>query len=190
MLQVYTGNGKGKTTAAVGLAIRALGAGRRVYIMQFMKGLAYSEQKVLRQFAPRLVLQTTGKPFFIAKEGMLSAEQRRQWGEDVVVFPEGRPPEDYRKLLQDGFAEASEAILSGSYGLAVLDELNVALFFGLLERGRVEALLDRIPEMTELVLTGRNAPDWLLARADLITEMKDVRHYYTRGVEARRGIEN
>ena len=79
MLQVYTGNGKGKTTAAVGLAIRALGAGRRVYIMQFMKGLAYSEQKVLRQFAPRLVLQTTGKPFFIAKEGMLSAEQRRQW---------------------------------------------------------------------------------------------------------------
>ena len=190
MLQVYTGNGKGRTTAAIGLAIRSLGAGRRVYIMQFMKGMAYSEQKVLRKLAPQLVLRTTGKPFFIAKEGMLTPEQRRQWGDDVVIFPEGQPPEDYVRLLQAGLAEAAEAILSGSYGLAVLDELNVALFFGLLERKSVEHLLNQVPEQTELVLTGRNAPDWLLARADLITQMQEVRHYYTRGVEARRGIEN
>ena len=190
MLQIYTGTGKGKTTAAIGLAIRSLGAGRRVYMMQFMKGLAYSEQSVLRGFAPQLVLQTTGKPFFIAAEGMLSEEERAAWGEDVVVFPPGKPPADYVRLIGEGFYEAAAAACSGEYGLVILDELNVALFFGLLDRQRVEALLDRVPAETELVLTGRNAPEWLLARADLVTDMQEVKHYYQQGVEARRGIEN
>ena len=100
MIEVYTGAGKGKTTAAIGLAVRALGAGLRVYVMQFMKSLAYSEQKVLQGFAPQLALYTTGKPFFIAKEGMLTAEERAAWGEDVVVFPAGKPPADYLQLMQ------------------------------------------------------------------------------------------
>ena len=190
MLQVYTGNGKGKTTAAIGLAIRALGAGMRVYIMQFMKSLAYSEQEILLDFSPRLVLQTSGKPFFIATEGMLSREEHEAWGSDVVVFPKGRPPVEYVKCMEDGFSAAEREILSGKYSLAVLDELNVALFFGLIKREAVERLLSRIPPEVELVLTGRNAPEWLLEHADLVTEMREVKHYYERGIQARFGIEN
>lgn len=190
MLQIYTGNGKGKTTAAIGLAIRALGAGMGVYIMQFMKSLAYSEQKILQGFSPKLVLQTTGKPFFIAEEGMLSPEEREQWGSDVVIFPKGKPPADYVKSMEQGFITAKTEILSGRYSLAILDELNVALFFGLIGRSQAEDLIERLPEKTELVITGRNAPEWLLERADLITEMKEVRHYYNKGIEARLGIEN
>lgn len=190
MLQIYTGNGKGKTTAAIGLAIRAIGAGKKVYIMQFMKGLAYSEQGVLRRFSPQLRLDTTGKPFFVAQEGMLTPEERAAWGDEVVVFPEGKPPADYVALLGEGFAAAARVALSGAYDVVILDELNVALFFGLIERKTVEALLDEIGSKVELVLTGRGAPDWLVERADLVTEMKEVRHYYAKGVAARRGIEN
>ncbi len=190
MLQIYTGAGKGKTTAAIGLAVRALGAGMRVYMMQFMKGLAYSEQTILRGFAPRLALSTTGKPFFVAEKGMLGEEELAAWGDDVVVFEPGHPPEDYVAMIEAGFDEAAREIRSGAYGLAILDEANVALFFGLLGRARVEALLEDVPAGTELVMTGRNAPDWLLARADLVTEMREVKHYYQKGVEARKGIEN
>lgn len=190
MIEVYTGAGKGKTTAAIGLAVRALGAGLRIYIMQFMKSLAYSEQKILQGFSPQLALHTTGKPFFIAQEGMLTDEERAAWGEDVVVFPAGKPPADYLHIVQEGFARAAAAARSGDWDVVILDEINVAIFFGLIERGEVESLLDDVPPERELVLTGRNAPDWLLSRADLITEMKEVRHYYAAGVAARKGIEN
>ena len=87
MIHVYTGNGKGKTTAALGLCLRAIGAGMRVYIMQFMKSLAYSEQAVLKSFGTHLVnLHTTGKPFFVAPEGTMSEAEREKWGDDVEVF--------------------------------------------------------------------------------------------------------
>ena len=92
--------------------------------------------------------------------------------------------------MQDGLAEASRAALSGAYELVILDEINTAFFFDLLTRRAFEELLAALPESTELICTGRGAPEWLLDRADLITEMKEVRHYYTRGVGARRGIEN
>ena len=190
MIQVYTGCGKGKTTAAVGLLVRALGAGMRVYMMQFMKGLSYSEQDILRGFAPRVLLRTTGKPFFVATEGMLTDEERAAWGDGVVVFSPGHPPKDYVEMIAAGFDEAAREILSGKYGLGIFDEVNVALFFGLLDRERVERFLDEAPRETELVFTGRNAPDWLQERADLVTEMREVKHYYQRGVEARKGIEN
>ena len=188
MLQVYTGNGKGKTTAAIGLAVRALGAGKRVYIMQFMKSLAYSEQKILQGFAPQLLLRTSGKPFFVAREGMLDAAELEKWGEDVVVFPPGQPPADYAALLLEGFLQAAGECMG--YDVAILDELNVALFFGLVRREPVESFLDRAQGRMEVVATGRNAPDWLLARADLVTEMREARHYYAKGVPARLGIEN
>ncbi|BAL84846.1 putative cob(I)yrinic acid a,c-diamide adenosyltransferase (plasmid) [Selenomonas ruminantium subsp. lactilytica TAM6421] len=110
MLQVYTGNGKGKTTAAIGLAIRALGAGKKVYVMQFMKSLCYSEQKVLQGFAPVLTLRTSGKPFFIAEEGTLSKELQDKYGDTVVIFPKGKPPQDYIELINTGFAEVRRAV--------------------------------------------------------------------------------
>ncbi len=116
MLQVYTGNGKGKTTAAIGLAIRALGAGRKVYIMQFMKSLAYSEQKILQGFAPELTLKTSGKPFFVAEEGTLSDELRDKLGDNVVVFPKGKPPQDYVELIKAGFDEVTRRCLQGNTG--------------------------------------------------------------------------
>ena len=190
MIQVYTGTGKGKTTAAIGLAIRAIGAGLRVYIMQFMKSLAYSEQGVLRAMSPKITLKTTGKPFFIAEEGMLTDEERAAWGDDVVSFPKGKPPADYVKMIEGGFDEAAKAVLSGDYQLVILDEINVALFFGLISRECVESFIDMLPPSVELVMTGRNAPDWLIERADLVTDMHEVKHYYERGIEARKGIEN
>jgi len=189
MLQIYTGNGKGKTTAAVGLAMRALGAGMRVYMMQFMKGQAYSEQVILRGFAPQLRLRTTGKPFFVAEEGMLSEEQRAAWGDEVVVFPKGKPPEAYVQLLAAGLRQVMEEA-AGKYDLVILDEIHVALFFGLVSRTQLEEVLAVLGTECEVVCTGRNAPPWLIERADLVTEMREVRHYYSKGVEARRGIEN
>ena len=190
MLQVYTGNGKGKTTAAIGLAIRALGAGKKVYVMQFMKSLAYSEQKVLQGFAPQLLLETTGKPFFIAEEGMLSETERKEWGEDVVVVPKGKPPEDYMALMEAGLRKAAETAAEGAYDVVVLDEINVALAFGLVSRASVENLLEKVLSGAEVICTGRKAPSWLIECADLVTDMREVKHYYRQGIPARRGIEN
>ena len=190
MLQIYTGKGKGKTTAAIGLTIRSLGAGHQVYFLQFMKSLAYSEQEVLKGFYPKLQLRTTGKPFFVAAEGMLSEEEKAQWGDKVVIFPQGQPPADYVAMIAEEFAAAKVEILVMKPDLLVLDEVNVALFFGLISREKIESLLKELPAGTEVVCTGRNAPQWLLDRADLITDMQELRHYYTKGIEARKGIEN
>lgn len=190
MLQVYTGNGKGKTTAAIGLAIRSLGAGHRVYFAQFMKSLAYSEQSVLKQFAPQLILETTGKPYFIAKEGMLTDEQIRAFGDAVRIYKPGHPPADYVEMARGLLAKVQSAAASSRFDLIVLDEINMALFYELITRSELEEFLAAMPAETEIVCTGRSAPDWLLDRADLITEMKEVRHYYQKGVEARKGIEN
>ena len=189
MIQVYTGNGKGKTTAAIGLAIRSLGAGHKVYLMQFMKSLSYSEQGLLRTF-PHITLETTGKPFFIAEDGMMDEKTKEAFGDSVVIFPKGHPPADYVALLSEGLRRAADAAATGEYQLVILDEINVALAFGVLQKEQMEHFLEILPPETELVCTGRNAPQWLLDRADLITEMKEVRHYYERGIPARKGIEN
>lgn len=190
MLQVYTGDGKGKTTAAVGLAMRSLGAGHRVYFAQFMKGLAYSEQDILKKFAPQLILQTTGKPYFIAKEGMLTDEQIRAWGDMLRVYPPGHPPADYVELAAQLLNDAKRQLDAEKFDLVILDEVNMALFYELLTREQLEAFLDAVPADTEIVCTGRRAPDWLCQRADLITEMKEIKHYFKQGVKARKGIEN
>lgn len=187
-VQVYTGNGKGKTTAAVGAAIRAVGAGMRVYMMQFMKGKAYSEQEILRSL-PGLVLCTTGKPFFVAKTGMITEELRAELGDEVVVFKEGQPPADYVALLADGLEKARQAACSGRYDMVILDEINMAVFFGLVELEAVVRLIRQRAVHTELILTGRGAADEIIALADLVTEMREIKHYYTQGVQARTGIE-
>lgn len=187
-IQVYTGDGKGKTTAAIGLAVRAVGAGKKVCIIQFMKSLAYSEQKVLSSL-PGITLITVGKPYFIAKEGMLTKEQLEAWGDQVTVYPAGHPPADYRAMILGGVDKAVEAV-AGGYDMVILDEYNMACWYDLATDEDTEHILAARRPETELIVTGRNAPQKLLDAADLITEMKKIRHYYDSGVAARKGIED
>lgn len=189
-VQVYTGSGKGKTTAAIGLAIRALGAGKRVLFLQFMKTKVYSEHNILPQLSSLLTLETLGKPFFIVKEGTVPVEELAKWGDDVVIFPPGKPPQEYLEIMRTGIDRAKQAVSSGLYDLVVLDEINVALFFDLVTWQQVQNIIDHKHESVELVLTGRGAPPELIECADLVTEMREVKHYYQHGVEARIGIEN
>lgn len=186
-IQIYTGDGKGKTTAAIGLAIRALGAGKRVWLLQFMKSLAYSEHRILPHISPNLCLETLGKPYFIAEEGTLTEADRKVLGE-VVVFPPGCPPAEYVADCREGVNRAIRRL--AEFDVVILDEIIVALHFGLLSREDMERILAAKPIGTELVLTGRKAPDWLIERADLVTEMRPVKHYFDRGVMNRRGIED
>lgn len=167
MLQVYTGDGKGKTTAAIGLAIRAAGHDRRTYIGQFMKGREYGELTALGDL-PLITIRQYGDPQCIRKEEVTAAH---------VAHAEA------------GLDRARTAMLSGRYDIVVLDEVNVALWFGLLTEAAVLSLLDERPPAVELILTGRRAPRAILDRADLVTEMTEVRHYYSAGVLARKGIE-
>lgn len=187
-IHVYTGDGKGKTTAAIGLAVRAVGAGKKVCIIQFMKSLAYSEQKVL-QTLPGVTLITVGKPYFIAKEGMLTEEQLKAWGNAVTVYPAGHPPEEYRLMILGGIKKAVAAVSEG-YDMVILDEYNMACWYDLATDEDTRRILTARREDVELIFTGRNAPELLLREADLITEMKKIRHYYDKGVNARKGVED
>ncbi|MGB9724343.1 MAG: cob(I)yrinic acid a,c-diamide adenosyltransferase [Chloroflexia bacterium] len=168
LIQVYTGDGKGKTTAALGLALRAAGYGMRTYIGQFMKGQDYGELAGARLLAPYLTIEQYGRPSF--------------------VHLHRATPEDVR-LAHEGLEKARAAMRSGDYAIVVLDEVCVALHFGLLGVEEVLAFLEEKPAGVELVLTGRRAPEALIARADLVTEMREVKHPYRQGVPARRGIE-
>ncbi len=188
-VQVYTGNGKGKTTAALGITMRASGAGMKIAFIQFMKALGYSEQKILPTL-PGVTWKTLGKPFFIAKAGSISEEELAEYGDTCVVFEEGNPPAEYVKMINDGFAEARKMVLSGEYDMVVLDEINCTMFFGLLGVEEVLELIRNKPAHTELILTGRCAPEEIIEAADLVTEMREIKHYYNDGVQARRGIED
>ena len=188
-VQVYTGNGKGKTTAALGITMRASGAGMKIAFIQFMKALGYSEQKILPTL-PGVTWKTLGKPFFIAKAGCISAEDLARYGDACVVFEEGNPPEEYVKMINEGFTDAKEMVMSGDYDMVVLDEINCAMFFGLIDVSEVLELIKNKPVHTELILTGRCAPDEIIEAADLVTEMREIKHYYNDGVQARKGIEN
>jgi cob(I)alamin adenosyltransferase len=189
-VQVYTGAGKGKTTAAIGLAIRALGAGQKVFFLQFMKSLDYSEQKILVTISPNLILETVGKPFFIIKEGSMPAAEQAQWCEQAVVFPPGNPPQEYVDLISNGIKRAKAAVTNGEFDMVILDELIVAMHFELTTWAQIEEIIDARSEKVELVLTGRGATPALIERADLVTEMKEIKHYYRVGVMSRKGIEN
>ena len=188
-VQVYTGNGKGKTTAALGITMRASGAGMKVAFIQFMKALGYSEQKILPTL-PGVTWKTLGKPFFIAKAGSISEEDLAAYGDACVVFEEGNPPDDYVKMIRDGFEEARKMVLSGEYDMVVLDEINCAMYFELLDVEDVLDLIRNKPIHTELILTGRCAPEEIIEAADLVTEMREIKHYYNEGVQARKGIED
>lgn len=168
MIQVYTGNGKGKTTAALGLALRAAGHGLRVIILQFMKGkINYGELNAVKRI-PNISIEQYGRPDF--------------------VNPENPAPEDVR-LAQKGLTRAQELIMSKEYDVVILDEINVAINFGLVKIEDVINLLKKKPKKTELVLTGRYMPEGIARYADLITECRDVKHYFDKGVSAREGFD-
>jgi cob(I)alamin adenosyltransferase len=166
-VHVYTGNGKGKTTAAIGLAIRAAGAGMRVYIAQFVKGMHYSELDALDRYADRITLKQYGRDCFIDKE------------------PD---PEDIRAARQ-GLEEVKGILASGDYQMLILDEANIATHYNLFSPEELIELIRSKPASVELVITGRNAAPEVIAMADLVTEMKEIKHYYNRGIRARPGIE-
>jgi cob(I)alamin adenosyltransferase len=168
-IQVYTGNGKGKTTAALGLALRAAGSGLRTYIGQFMKGQRYGELESVKKLAPLVVIEQFGRRTFL----------------HVAKTPD---PEDIRRARL-GLERCRAAMLSGEFDIVVLDEVNVAVLFHLVSTKDVLAVLDERPPTVELVLTGRCAPPSFIRRADLVTEMRERKHYYRDNVPARRGIE-
>ena len=166
-VQVYTGNGKGKTTAAIGLALRALGAGWRVFIAQFLKTGDYSEHKALARFSDLLTIKTYGRNVFIR----------------------GTPEDEDIRLAQEAMQEIAASVASEQYRLVVLDEANVAIHYGLIRVEQILDLFDQGPKGIEFVITGRHADPRLIARADLVTEMQEVKHYYQQGVKARVGVE-
>jgi len=168
-VQVYTGDGKGKTTASLGLVVRAAGYGHRTCIVSFLKGDPnYGELRFIREHMPMVDYHLAGRMNF--------------------VDPADPDPADI-EIAQQGLATARDAIASGDYQLVVLDEVNVAATLGLVEEDDVLALLDGRPEHVEVVLTGRDAPPSFVERADLVTEMRMVKHFYEAGIPARRGIE-
>ncbi len=167
-IQIYTGNGKGKTTAAIGLSVRAVGAGKKVFFAQFVKGQIYSEVKTILQYLPNITI--------------------KQYGLDCFIYH--KPKQEDFDAARKGFEEVSEIILSGKYDVVVLDEANIAIYYQLFSVEELIRLLKRKPEQTEIIITGRYAPAELIEYADLVTEMKEIKHYYTQGIQARIGIEH
>lgn len=166
LVQIYTGNGKGKSTAAFGLAVRAAGAGLRVLIHQFIKGKSYCEIGVLRAI-PNVTVKQCGRGCFIRRKPSLC---------DV-------------ECARAGLADVRADISSGRFDLVVLEEINVALHLKLIELEDVIDLINSRPKKVELVLTGRNCPRALYRLADYITDMREVKHPYRKGITSRRGIE-
>ncbi len=169
LIQVYTGNGKGKTTAALGLALRAVGHGLKVLIVQFMKGeRGYGELESAKNLSPYLTIKSMGRDAFVSKSDP--------------------NPED-TLWAQKGLQLARDAIGSREYDIIILDEINMAIDYGLIPLSDLLHLLDSKPDTVELVLTGRNARPEVMEKADLVTEMVERKHYYKKGVKARKGIE-
>lgn len=166
-VQVYTGDGKGKTTAALGLALRAAGAGLRVFIGQFVKGMEYSELRALERFEEIEV---------------------RRYGRDCFIHRE--PEAEDIEAACAGLAEAREELASGRWDVVILDEANIATHFKLFAVDELLAVIAEKPEGVELIITGRRADPRVIDAADLVTEMREVKHYYTKGVPCRKGIEN
>ncbi len=166
-VQVYTGDGKGKTSAAIGVTMRAIGAGMTVLFAQFLKDKPSSEHQVFSHFNDRLTLMLFGTGDFII----------------------GEPSQENRDAALAGWERCKDAIAFGDYDLIILDELNVVMALGLVPVGEVLEVLKKKQEHTEIIITGRGAHDRLIELADLVTEMKEIKHYYNQGVQARTGID-
>lgn len=166
-VQVYTGDGKGKTTAAMGLAMRAAGAGMKVFIGQFVKGMKYSELEALKRFDDCITIKQFGRDCFIHKE----------------------PEEEDIEIARKGLNEIAEIVQKDEYDLLILDEANIALYYHLFTVQELLEILKSKSDSIEIIITGRKAPKEIIEFADLVTEMVEVKHYYKKGVRARLGIE-
>lgn len=170
LIVVNTGNGKGKTTAALGMALRAWGQEMKVLMLQFIKGgWRYGDLKAAEKLAPGFEI--------------------RQMGEGFIKGKDDNSLDEHRHAARQALETARKEIASGSYDMIILDEVLYAVHYGLIELADVLELLDQKPEMLHLVLTGRNAPPQIIERADLVTEMREVKHPFTQGIAAQKGIE-
>ena len=166
-IHIYTGNGKGKTTAAFGLAVRAALSGKKVFIGQFVKDMKYNETKI---------------------ENYLDNIKIKQLGRGCFIYED--PEEADKEAAKKGLDECGGILAGGEYDLVILDEINIALYFKLFEVSDVVSVLKNKAENTEVVLTGRYAPQELIEMADLVTEMVEIKHYYNQGVLSRDGIDH
>lgn len=171
LLIVYTGDGKGKTTAALGMCVRAVGYDWKICLIQFVKGSwKYGELKGIKRLEANVEMHVIGEGF-------------------VGIVDDTKDFEVHRKAAQDGITLAREKVSSGQYQLVILDELNVAADLGLVTREEIESIVDIRPPLQNLVITGRGAADWLVSRADLVTEMREIKHPYQKGILAQKGID-
>ena len=166
-IHLYTGNGKGKTTAAFGQALRAAGSGLKVFIGQFVKGRPYGEIEAVKSFLPDVTVRQFGLDCFIVNLPT-----------DVDIRAAGEGLETVRQITS-----------ADQYNVVILDEITIALHYHLFTTGEVLEIMKNKPSRLELILTGRYAPQEIIEACDLVTEMKEVKHYYTKGIEARKGIE-
>jgi cob(I)alamin adenosyltransferase len=166
-VQLYTGDGKGKTTAALGLALRSVGYKKRVFFGQFMKGQHYGELSALTNI-DGIDIEQFGDAGCIRREEVTDL---------------------HRQHAERGIKRIEEILLSGDYQMIIMDEIAVAIWFGIVDVERVVEVLKKRPDGVELILTGRRAPSRLIEAADLVTEMQEIKHYYRDGVPAREGIE-
>lgn len=170
LILVNTGNGKGKTTAALGMALRAWGQGMKVLVLQFIKGgWKYGELKAVEKLGPDFEI--------------------RQMGEGFIKGPGDQSLEEHRHAAAEALEAAKTEIASGKYDLIILDEILYAISYGLVALDDALDLMAKKPEHLHLVLTGRNAPPEIIERADLVTEMREIKHHYNRGISAQKGIE-
>ncbi|WP_312651086.1 cob(I)yrinic acid a,c-diamide adenosyltransferase [Aminipila sp.] len=165
-VHIYTGNGKGKTTAAFGLALRAAMSGKRVYIGQFIKGMAYEETKCA-EFIPGIKIEQYGTGCFL---------DRKPDGADM-------------KRAETGLERCREALSNGKYDVVIMDEITIAIYFNLLTDEQVISMIQQKSEEVEVILTGRYASDSLIEMADLVSEITEIKHYYKNGVLSRKGID-
>jgi cob(I)alamin adenosyltransferase len=169
-IQVYTGNGKGKTTAAIGQAVRAAGAGLKTVIIQFMKEYPYSEIVSLNELSKWITVE--------------------QYGKDDFVYKGKMPGEEDLAVALRALKRAEDIMLCNEYDIIILDEIIVAIYFKLFPISDVIDLINKKPDNVEIILTGRYCPEEIIEKADLVTEMKEIKHYYTKNVLSRKGIES
>jgi cob(I)alamin adenosyltransferase len=169
-IQIFTGNGKGKTAAAIGLALRAAGAGLKTLIIMFMKEYPYSEIKALQRYSD-----------FITVE---------RYGNDNFVIKKQEPSEEDKQVAREALNKVRKAMTDKKYDMIILDEICAAVYFHLLKAEDIIPVLENKPDGVELILTGRYCPDSWIEKADLVTEMKEIKHYYQKGVISRKGFDS